>query len=49
MTLNELLELVGNNGEDYDLFMPDGLPITGVVREGDNLYLSDTVEGLEDR
>lgn len=51
MTLADLHELLLDNGipvsdnNDFQLFTADGLPIIGVHRIGDELYLSDTVEG----
>ena len=54
MTLGDLHELLLENGQpvtdnnDFELLMPDGLPITGIIRTGDQLYLSDTVVGYEE-
>jgi len=54
MTLADLHQLLFENGQpvsdnnDFELLMPDGLPITGVVRIDDTLYLSDTEVGYRE-
>lgn len=54
MTLGDIQALLLENGQpvsdnnDFELLMPDGLPITGVVRIDDKLYLSDTEVGYRE-
>jgi hypothetical protein len=51
MTLGDIHELLLENGQpvsdnnDFELFTADGLPITGIHRVGNDLYLSDTDNG----
>jgi hypothetical protein len=54
MTLGEFIDLLDERQNisdyaDYELLMPDGMPITGVFRIDDKLYLSDVEKGFREQ